>query len=69
MEIYLERLSSNAKQKTRVYVTDKPPIMTNSSTHGGFDNDLTTMNAMLQVVFGRKPAAGMAFREEEMKGY
>jgi hypothetical protein len=69
MEIYLERLSANARQKSNVYVSDKHPTMTNSSTHGGFDNDLTTMNAMLQVVFGRKPAAGMAFREEEMKGY
>jgi hypothetical protein len=38
-----------------------------STSHGGFDNDVTTMNSLLQRVLSRAPKE--PFREVEMKGY
>ncbi|MEM7244298.1 MAG: C1 family peptidase [Acidobacteriota bacterium] len=41
-----------------------PRDRTNSTTHGGFDNDPKTMNDVLKVVLGRKP--GVEFTEETL---
>ena len=38
-----------------------------STTHGGFDNDRTTMNDLLKTVLGRK--APREFTDQEMRGY
>jgi len=38
-----------------------------SSSHGGFDNDLATMNGLLRLILGRAPEK--PFTEDEMKGY
>ncbi len=38
-----------------------------SESHGGFDNDANTMNALLKQVLGKAPKE--PFNDEEMKGY
>ena len=38
-----------------------------SKTHGGFDNDVNTMNDLLKTILGKKPR--VPFSKEEMKGY
>jgi len=38
-----------------------------STSHGGFDNDLATMNGLLRLVLGKAPS--QPFTAEEMKGY
>lgn len=38
-----------------------------STSHGGFDNDLATMNGLMRLVLGKAP--GKPFTAEEMKGY
>jgi hypothetical protein len=40
-----------------------------SSTHGGFDNDLASMNHVLGRVLGAAPANGKAFVSDDLKGY
>ena len=34
---------------------DGDPSITDSRTHGGFDNDVATMNRILERVLGRRP--------------
>jgi hypothetical protein len=41
--------------------------VTRSTTHGGFDNDIYTMNSMLKRMLGTAPA--LPFSANEMKGY
>lgn len=38
-----------------------------SDSHGGFDNDEATMNSMLRIVLGTKPAS--PFKPSDLKGY
>ena len=38
-----------------------------STTHGGFDNDTTTMNSLLKRILGKAPEK--PFNDQEMKGY
>ncbi|MNP73657.1 hypothetical protein D3C76_1704060 [compost metagenome] len=38
-----------------------------SSSHGGFDNDLQTMDSLLRLILGSASFRG--FKAEEMKGY
>ena len=38
-----------------VYAGDGHPFLTDSRTHGGFDNDVATMNRILERVLGRAP--------------
>lgn len=40
---------------------------TDSTSHGGFDNDPATMNAMLSIVLGRPP--GRPFNKSDLEGY
>jgi hypothetical protein len=42
---------------------------TNSRTHGGFDNDRATMNAVLTNILGQKPPRAKAFQQSELEGY
>ncbi|MEJ2202333.1 MAG: hypothetical protein P8X63_15145, partial [Desulfuromonadaceae bacterium] len=68
MQLHTKRLSapgltinySDGKKKGNKDVTT-------STSHGGFDNDVTTMNAIMQRILGKEPAA--PFTKEEMKGY
>lgn len=41
--------------------------VTRSKSHGGFDNDATTMNSMLKRILSRSPKK--PFTKQEMKGY
>lgn len=43
--------------------------ITNSKTHGGFDNDRTTMNSVLKNILGKKPSATKGFQPEDVTGY
>jgi len=38
-----------------------------SASHGGFDNDLATMNGLLRLLLGKAP--GQPFTEDELRGY
>ncbi|MCK4679624.1 hypothetical protein KAT82_00730, partial [bacterium] len=54
------------------YTPETPPAAsgqrkTTSTSHGGFDNDLATMNSMLAVVLGAAPSEG--FTEADLTGY
>ena len=54
------------------YTPETPPAAggekkTASTSHGGFDNDLATMNSMLAVVLGAAPSEG--FTEADLTGY
>jgi Papain family cysteine protease len=40
-----------------------------SRTHGGFDNDLASMNHVLERVLGKPPGAGKKFEPDNLKGY
>ncbi len=41
--------------------------ITRSTSHGGFDNDLWTMNSILRRILGKEPS--QPFLEKEMKGF
>ena len=49
------------------FVTKRHPKKTAAESHGGFDNDKVTMNAMLELVLGGKPAK--PFEDQDMKAY
>ena len=56
------------------HLTGKPIIehagvndISNSETHGGFDNDAATMNTILKRILGKPPAD--PFKPEELKGF
>ena len=65
MERYSKRLHRTARTHFQ-YSDGKTGRHTRSVDHGGFDNDLTTLNALLRRVAGSRVAA---FTEDEMKGY
>lgn len=73
MEKYAKRAESVLKKlkvpKNRYerHVTGAAKAKTRSTTHGGFDNDLPTMNEMLEVILGRKPRP--AFKKSDLDGY
>lgn len=41
--------------------------VTAATSHGGFDNDLNTMNSIMEQILGHPPEK--PFTESEMKGY
>jgi hypothetical protein len=56
MEKYLDQLDcSDVPGRVENYVAAKRPDFTTSNSHGGFDGDETTMNAMLRLVLGHDP--------------
>jgi hypothetical protein len=68
MAKYLGELSiGDVKDCIKTYTTAERPEMTASATHGGFDNDLATMNSLLRLVLGREPAR--PFKPEDLQGY
>lgn len=58
MERYCRNLASRLPGLSLHYSTGAPSSKsrTLSETHGGFDNDIRTMNSVLRRVLGRKPA-------------
>jgi len=56
MEKYLDQLDcSDIPDRVEHYVASKRTDFTTSKSHGGFDGDETTMNAMLRLVLGHDP--------------
>jgi len=64
-------------QKYSRRIADKPGLKLNysngktgktrSTSHGGFDNDLHTLNSIMQRILGKKPA--LPFTSSEMENY
>jgi hypothetical protein len=68
MEKYIDRLNMEGiTNRVRHYNTRDHRDLTRSDSHGGFDNDLFTMNTMLQIVLGQ--ASNKPFKEEHLQGY
>ncbi|MEH6526401.1 MAG: C1 family peptidase [Sneathiella sp.] len=65
MKAYSKRLK--AKGLTFFYSEEGKTKTTNSTSHGGFDNDPNTMNHIMKTILGTPP--DKPFTEEEMKGY
>ncbi|MDA0733695.1 MAG: hypothetical protein O2909_03950 [Chloroflexi bacterium] len=56
MEKYLEQLDcSGIQDRVEHYTPSKRSDFTATNSHGGFDDDETTMNSMLKLVLGREP--------------
>jgi hypothetical protein len=52
-----------------VHYAGRASSITDSQTHGGFDNDRSTMNNILKNVLGKKPTPANGFQPEDMRGY
>ncbi len=50
-----------------IYYSNGKKGVTSSVSHGGFDNDINTMNTIMAQILGKTPEK--PFAEEEMKGY
>ena len=46
------------------YADGTPSRLTESTSHGGFDNDVATMNSLLRIILGNEPAPGKRFTRE-----
>ena len=59
----------DGESHTRIttYNTDDHNAITNSDSHGGFDNDKLTMNHLLEEILGEKP--DHAFKNHHLEGY
>jgi hypothetical protein len=66
LEKYTKRLRGVPKTKF-VYANGGSSRSSKSETHGGFDNDLATMNHRLRRIVGRGPIE--EFTEDEMRAY
>jgi hypothetical protein len=67
MARYRGKLPRVPANPVRHHATDAKDPMTRSTSHGGFDNDATTMNSMLRLVLGKNPSP--KFTDEELSGY
>lgn len=59
--------SEPADPRVNSIVTSHNSNQTRSDSHGGFDNDRTTMNHALSVLVGKRPKR--LFEEEQLSGY
>lgn len=53
----------------KVHYAGRSPSVTDSRTHGGFDNDRKTMNDILANILGKKPTPAKGFQPEDVIGY
>lgn len=68
MAKYLHELDvSGLGNKYKHYITKTDVNITRSQSHGGFDNDIYSMNSMLKFVIGKKPSR--AFTTADMEDY
>lgn len=58
-----------AKAGHTIHYAGRAPSITDSDTHGGFDNDRKTMNNILKNILGKKPTPAKGFQPEDMTGY
>lgn len=66
MDKFQDQVSTKAGYK--VYYAGRDSI-TDSDTHGGFDNDRKTMNDILKNILGKKPTSANGFQPEDVIGY
>ncbi len=66
MEKHAGKLAAQPGLKLH-YSDGRKGNVTRSTTHGGFDNDVFTMNSLLSRILGAPPA--LPFTAAEMKGY
>ncbi len=52
-----------------IHTSGRRGVPTRAETHGGFDNDRTTMNHLLKTITGKAARGRMAFRESDLMGY
>ncbi len=67
MEIGLDDLSKPITHD--LHYAGRGASITDSKTHGGFDNDRATMNHILATVTGKKPSQKKGFQESDLTGY
>jgi hypothetical protein len=70
MQNYVDHLLEKPKMarvrdRFHVHYSDgTPSIICESISHGGFDNDLATMNSLLRTILGTEPGPGNLFTRE-----
>ncbi len=67
MEEYAKKLT--LKSNHTIHYAGRAKSITDSETHGGFDNDRATMNNVLKNILGRKPHPAKGFQPEDVTGY
>jgi hypothetical protein len=65
MQRYAKQLTAHPGMS--IHYSDGKKGVTTSTSHGGFDNDVKTMNTIMKQILGKAPAK--PFTENEMKGY
>ena len=58
---------SKTLKRAKIYNSDGKNGVTKSTSHGGFDNDRTTLNHIMRTILGAKP--DKPFTVNEMEGY
>ena len=64
MEKFVEHFTPPAAHK--LWFAGRDPAHTDSVSHGGFDNDRSTMNDILAHILSKKPSAAMRFQQVEL---
>ena len=67
MEKFKDKVPGKAGHK--IHYAGRAPAITDSHTHGGFDNDRKTMNDILKNILGKRPTPAKGFQPEDMTGY
>lgn len=67
MEKYSSKLSLKSGHK--IHYAGPGKTTSDNRTHGGFDNDRTTMNDILKTILGKRPSAKNGFQPNELEGY
>lgn len=67
MELFKSQVPTKAGYK--IHYAGRAPSITDSDTHGGFDNDQKTMNGILKNILGKKPSVADGFQPEDVVGY
>jgi Papain family cysteine protease len=65
MQRYSKKLTK--RPGLAIHYSDGKKGVTTSLSHGGFDNDVKTMNTIMKEILGKEPAA--PFTRDEMRGY
>lgn len=67
----MEKFEGQVPTKTgyKIHYAGRAATITNSDTHGGFDNDRKTMNDVLKNILGKKPTTAKGFQPEDVIGY
>ena len=67
MDKYSHELKLQKNHK--IYYAGRDNKFTRSKSHGGFDNERTTMNNILLNITGKKVSSKKGFQQHELKGY